>query len=182
MFGIAHLLDGDPAGSSGGMKRIRRSVILTNLALLGAIGGLCWLMGWRSTCSCRRHHLSAGAAGVFLYVQHQFEAPTGRLAGLDVHDAPARQLVLRMPQPLQFFTGNIGLHHVHHQRAVELQPPARADEAGLPLGADAVAVDGAGVAAQAVGRAGSTGWCASRPLEHHPVVVEQPCSKHLNSR
>jgi acyl-lipid omega-6 desaturase (Delta-12 desaturase) len=59
----------------------------------------------------------AGSAGVFLfYVQHQFEGTywehhkewdyaTASIAGSSY---------LKLPQPLMWITGNIGLHHVHH--------------------------------------------------------------------
>lgn len=59
----------------------------------------------------------AGSAGVYLfYVQHQFEDTywehhqdwdyaTASIAGSSY---------LKLPQPLMWLTGNIGLHHVHH--------------------------------------------------------------------
>jgi omega-6 fatty acid desaturase (delta-12 desaturase) len=59
----------------------------------------------------------AGAAGVFLfYVQHQFEntywSPHGEW---DYATASiAGSSYLKLPQPLAWLTGNIGLHHVHH--------------------------------------------------------------------
>jgi acyl-lipid omega-6 desaturase (Delta-12 desaturase) len=105
-----------------GMKpRIRRSVILTDLALLVVVGGLCWLMGWREYLLVQAPTIwLAGAAGVFLfYVQHQFEGVYWESSqDWTFTDAALRgSSYLRMPQPLQFFTGNIGLHHVHHLNA-----------------------------------------------------------------
>ena len=101
--------------------RIRRSVHLTNLALAVGIGLLCWLMGplqflvvWLPGA------LLAGSAGIWLfYVQHQFEdAYWERNGSWSYADAALRgSSHLRLPQPLQFFTGNIGLHHVHHLSA-----------------------------------------------------------------
>jgi omega-6 fatty acid desaturase (delta-12 desaturase) len=105
-----------------GMKpRIRRSVILTNLALAVVIGGLCWLLGWREYLLVQAPTVwLAGAGGVFLfYVQHQFE-DTYWESSTDwtFTDAALRgSSYLKLPQPLQFFTGNIGLHHVHHLNA-----------------------------------------------------------------
>jgi omega-6 fatty acid desaturase (delta-12 desaturase) len=62
----------------------------------------------------------AGSAGVFLfYVQHQFEDAYWE-SGDDwsYDDAALRgSSYLELPQPLQFFTGNIGFHHVHHLSA-----------------------------------------------------------------
>jgi omega-6 fatty acid desaturase (delta-12 desaturase) len=101
--------------------RIQRSVMATNLALVALVGGLCWLIGWQSYLLIQAPTLMfAGAAGIWLfYVQHQFE---------DVYwengehwsyaDAALRgSSYLKLPKVLQFFTGNIGLHHVHHLSA-----------------------------------------------------------------
>jgi omega-6 fatty acid desaturase (delta-12 desaturase) len=61
--------------------------------------------------------LLAGSIGVWLfYVQHQFEdAYWENSDGWRYADAALRgSSYLKLPKPLQFFTGNIGLHHVHH--------------------------------------------------------------------
>ena len=59
----------------------------------------------------------AAMAGVWLfYVQHQFEdaywAPHNEWEYVDA--ALRGSSHLRLPAPLGWFTGNIGLHHVHH--------------------------------------------------------------------
>jgi acyl-lipid omega-6 desaturase (Delta-12 desaturase) len=101
--------------------RSRRSVIATDLALAVAIGGLCWLLGWREFLLVQAPPLLlAGAAGVWLfYVQHQFEDTYWQSAGdWSYADAALRgSSYLRLPRVLQFFSGNIGLHHVHHLSA-----------------------------------------------------------------
>jgi omega-6 fatty acid desaturase (delta-12 desaturase) len=64
--------------------------------------------------------LLAGAAGIWLfYVQHQFEDTYWERGGeWSYADAALRgSSYLRLPKVLQFFTGNIGLHHVHHLSA-----------------------------------------------------------------
>jgi acyl-lipid omega-6 desaturase (Delta-12 desaturase) len=98
--------------------RIRRSVILTNIALLVLIGALCWLVGWREFLLIEMPSaLLAGSAGVWLfYVQHQFEDTYWQSAdGWSYADAALQgSSYLKLPKVLQFFTGNIGLHHVHH--------------------------------------------------------------------
>jgi len=96
----------------------RRSVWRTNLALALTIGGLCWLIGWRDLLLVEAPiAVLAGAAGIWLfYVQHQFEH-TYWQASRDWSYQDAALLgssYLRLPKVLQFFTGNIGLHHVHH--------------------------------------------------------------------
>ena len=53
------------------------------------------------------------------YVQHQFEDAYWE-SGDDWAYADAAlhgSSYLKLPQPLQFFTGNIGIHHVHHLSA-----------------------------------------------------------------
>ena len=101
--------------------RIRRSVIWTNVALVVVVGGLCWLIGWRAYLLVQvPTALLAGVAGVWLfYVQHQFEDAYWQDAEeWSYADAALRgSSYLKLPQVLQFFTGNIGLHHVHHLSA-----------------------------------------------------------------
>jgi omega-6 fatty acid desaturase (delta-12 desaturase) len=102
-------------------RRIRRSVIGTDVALLVIVGLLCWLMGWRDYLLVQGPTaLLAGSVGVWLfYVQHQFEDTYWQSTGdWSYADAALRgSSYLKLPKVLQFFTGNIGLHHVHHLNA-----------------------------------------------------------------
>ena len=101
--------------------RIKRSVIATDVALLVLVGGLCWLIGWQAYLLVQVPTLLiTGAAGVWLfYVQHQFEDVYWEGSDQWTYaDAALRgSSYLRLPKVLQFFTGNIGLHHVHHLNA-----------------------------------------------------------------
>ena len=59
----------------------------------------------------------AGSVGIWLfYLQHQFEDTYWQRRGeWSYADAALRgSSYLKLPPVLQFFTGNIGLHHVHH--------------------------------------------------------------------
>jgi len=59
----------------------------------------------------------AAAAGVWLfYVQHQFEdVQWERGADWDYAEAALRgSSFYKLPRILQWFTGNIGFHHIHH--------------------------------------------------------------------
>jgi omega-6 fatty acid desaturase (delta-12 desaturase) len=61
--------------------------------------------------------LVAATMGVWLfYVQHQFEeAHWDRREDWEFHEAALKgSSYLDLPQPLRWFTGNIGMHHVHH--------------------------------------------------------------------
>jgi omega-6 fatty acid desaturase (delta-12 desaturase) len=98
--------------------RIKRSVHVTNLVLLVVITGMCFLMGPAEFFLVQMPTAwLAGAAGVWLfYVQHQFEdAYWESTDSWSYADAALRgSSYLKLPKVLQYFTGNIGLHHVHH--------------------------------------------------------------------
>ena len=104
--------------SPSSRSRILRSVYGTDLALVVLLGGLCWLLGWRDLLLIQGPvALIAGSVGVWLfYVQHQFEDTYWQTAERWTYaDAALRgSSHLKLPKVLQFFTGNIGLHHVHH--------------------------------------------------------------------
>jgi acyl-lipid omega-6 desaturase (Delta-12 desaturase) len=101
--------------------RIRRSVIATNVVLAALVAALCLLLGWREFLLVQTPvAMLAGAAGVWLfYVQHQFEDTYWQSQGeWSYAEAALRgSSYLRLPRVLRFFSGNIGLHHVHHLSA-----------------------------------------------------------------
>ncbi len=101
--------------------RIRHSIMGTNAALVVLVGLLCWLMGWQEFLLVQGPTaLLAGSTGVWLfYVQHQFEDTYWQSTGdWSYGEAALRgSSYLKLPKLLQFFTGNIGLHHVHHLNA-----------------------------------------------------------------
>ena len=106
---------------SGATQAQRRSVIFTNLAAGIVIGAICLLVGWQEFLLVQAPTiLGAGSAGVWLfYVQHQFEdVYWENTDSWSYADAALRgSSYLKLPKVLQFFTGNIGLHHVHHLNA-----------------------------------------------------------------
>jgi omega-6 fatty acid desaturase (delta-12 desaturase) len=99
----------------------RRSVVFTDIGLAAVIGLQVWFLGlgayllvWAPVI------LLAGGSGIFLfYVQHQFEdAYWQRGDDWSYADAALKGAsYLKLPKVLQFFSGNIGLHHVHHLSA-----------------------------------------------------------------
>ncbi len=102
-------------------SRIRRSIIATNIALVVIVGGLCALVGWQEYLLVQGPPiLLASSTGVWLfYVQHQYEdaywEDSERWNYADAALRGSSHLVL--PRVLQFFSGNIGVHHVHHLNA-----------------------------------------------------------------
>jgi acyl-lipid omega-6 desaturase (Delta-12 desaturase) len=104
-----------------GSTALKRSVWLTNAAVLVAVGAACLVLGWQQFLLIQGPMVMlAGTAGVWLFfVQHQFEDVYWESSdGWSYADAALRgSSYLKLPQPLQFFTGNIGLHHVHHLSA-----------------------------------------------------------------
>jgi acyl-lipid omega-6 desaturase (Delta-12 desaturase) len=93
-------------------------IIATDLALAAIVVGLCALVGWRAVLLVQLPPaMLAGAAGVWLfYVQHQFDDVYWERKDnwSFVESALSGSSHLKLPTILRFFTGNIGLHHVHH--------------------------------------------------------------------
>lgn len=96
----------------------RRSVWMTNLALLAVYGGLGLLLGFGPVALVTLAVMvPASIIGVWLFsLQHHFEgASWSRHEEWDpVTAAMEGSSFLRLPRVLQWLTGSIGFHHVHH--------------------------------------------------------------------
>ncbi len=96
----------------------RWSTIRTNLALAAIVTLACLTIGWRAYLMIQLPvMIIAGTAGVWLfYVQHQFDGTYWeRHDKWDrVRQAIAGSSFYKLPPILQWFSGNIGFHHVHH--------------------------------------------------------------------
>jgi len=121
MFGVGPvfaMMIGPRIWKSKQRPRLRHSVMLTDLALLVVGGTLMFLLGpVDALLTWLPAMLIAGSAGIFLfYIQHQYEDVYWERHSEWSFAAVALQgsSYLRLPRVLQFFTGNIGLHHVHH--------------------------------------------------------------------
>ena len=99
-------------------RRERRSVQWLNLALIGVVAGLAWTFGiWPYLLIQSIVMAVAGAAGVWLfYVQHQFEDAYWERGEDWSYTAAALRgsSFYKLPRVLQWFSGNIGFHHIHH--------------------------------------------------------------------
>jgi omega-6 fatty acid desaturase (delta-12 desaturase) len=124
MFGLGPvfaMIIGPRIVARSARPRMRNSVLGTDVALVAVVGGLCWLIGWRDFLLVwAPAAMLAGSIGIWLfYVQHQFEDAYWQTpAEWSYADAALRgSSYLKLPRLLQFFSGNIGLHHVHHLNA-----------------------------------------------------------------
>ena len=98
----------------------RYSVYWTNLAIGIVAAGLIWVFGFKAYLVIQLAVIMlAGSAGVWLfYVQHQFEGVYWeRRENWDYVTAALKgSSFYRLPKVLQWFTGSIGFHHIHHLR------------------------------------------------------------------
>jgi len=105
-----------PKGSAS--RRERHSVYWTNLAVFAMAAGLSYLFGIRAYLLIQSTILLvAGASGFWLfYVQHQFDGVYWERGDHWDYTAAALQgsSFYQLPRILQWFTGNIGYHHIHH--------------------------------------------------------------------
>ncbi|MGE5395244.1 MAG: fatty acid desaturase [Candidatus Saccharibacteria bacterium] len=94
------------------------NVYLTNILILAFAVGMSWLIGWKAFLFIHLTHLfMAQAVGLWLfYAQHNFEDVSWERADTWDYKNAAIQgsSFLKLPLILQWFTGNIGFHHVHH--------------------------------------------------------------------
>lgn len=113
MFTIGYRFSHPTAG-----RRERASVYWTNLALLAIVVGLSWAIGIKAYLMVQLPIIIiASSVGVWLfYVQHNFEgAYWVRHDEWDYAKAGLRgSSYYKLPKILQWFTGNIGFHHIHH--------------------------------------------------------------------
>ena len=104
--------------SSGAKPRERRSVWLMNAAILAKVLTLGWLFGIKEYILIQLIvSVVSGGLGVWLfYVQHQFDGAYWERAHDWDFTAAALQgsSFYRLPKILQWFSGNIGFHHIHH--------------------------------------------------------------------
>jgi omega-6 fatty acid desaturase (delta-12 desaturase) len=102
-------------------RREQASVWWTNLALVVVIALMCWLIGWKTYLMIQLPILMISSTiGIWLfYVQHNFD-PTywDNHEGWEFVKAGLQgSSFYKLPLILQWFSGNIGFHHIHHLSA-----------------------------------------------------------------
>lgn len=104
--------------SAKASPKAKASVHYTNLAIVAMGVGLSLVFGWQTYLVLQLSILFIGAAaGVWLfYIQHQFEGVAWeRNEEWDFAEAALQgSSFYKLPKILQWFSGNIGFHHIHH--------------------------------------------------------------------
>ena len=121
LFVIAPLyvfLIGQRMPSARGNRRERESVWWMNLALLCMALAMSWVLGVGQYVLIQLTVMAvAGAGGIWMfYMQHQFERAYWKRGDEWDYAAAALQgsSFYQLPRVLQWFSGNIGFHHIHH--------------------------------------------------------------------
>ena len=113
MFLVMHRL---PKPNYG--RKTTLNVILTNVGILAMAVGISLLIGWQAYLLIQLPVIMlAGIGGIFLfYVQHQFEDTYWERA--ENWNYVASGLLgasyFKLPKILEWFSGSIGYHHIHH--------------------------------------------------------------------
>lgn len=104
--------------STSSRTRERRAVYAMNLALLTTIAAVSLVIGLKAFVLIYLPVLFVGGTAIVygFYVQHQFEGVYWQRHGEWDYLSAALEgsSYFKLPQVLQWFSGNIGLHHVHH--------------------------------------------------------------------
>ncbi|MCI3923004.1 fatty acid desaturase [Paenibacillus sp. TRM 82003] len=102
----------------GAKMKERINTWVTNIGIAALYALLCWLVGWEAFLLVQTPiFFVSGSLGIWLfYVQHQFEESyfENDEEWSYVNAAVEGSSYYKLPKPLQWITGNIGFHHVHH--------------------------------------------------------------------
>jgi omega-6 fatty acid desaturase (delta-12 desaturase) len=102
----------------GARRKERINTYVTNVSIAGLYALLIWAIGWQAFVMIQGPiFFVSGCMGIWLfYVQHQFE--DSYFENEDewsyVKAAVDGSSYYKLPRLLQWITGNIGFHHVHH--------------------------------------------------------------------
>ncbi len=120
-------------------KEERINTYITNVSIAGLYALLIWLIGWQAFLLIQGPvFFLSGMMGIWLfYVQHQFEDSyfEHESQWSYVQAAVEGSSYYKLPKALQWLSGNIGFHHVHHlspkvpnymlEKAHESTPPLK---------------------------------------------------------
>src|SRR5699024_5435818 len=121
MFGLGPLylfLVSNRLNRKGANRRERLNTYITNISILVIYSALIYVIGWQAFLIVQLPMLFvSGSLGIWLfYVQHQFEDSyfEDESKWNFVKAAVDGSSYYKLPKILQWITGNIGYHHVHH--------------------------------------------------------------------
>lgn len=99
-------------------RKERINTYVTNISIVALYTVLCWAVGWQAVLLIQAPiFFVSGMLGIWLfYVQHQFEHSyfEKEEEWTFVQAAVEGSSYYKLPTLLQWLTGNIGFHHVHH--------------------------------------------------------------------
>jgi len=104
--------------AKGARRKEKINTYITNISLVVLYGLLIWAIGWQAFLLIQGPmFMISGMLGIWLfYVQHQFE--DSYFENNDewsyLKAAVEGSSYYKLPKVLQWITGNIGFHHVHH--------------------------------------------------------------------
>ncbi|MEK5416151.1 MULTISPECIES: fatty acid desaturase [Paenibacillus] len=102
----------------GARRKERMNTYLTNISIAALYALLIWAIGWQAFLMVQLPvAFVSGFLGIWLfYVQHQFEDSyfENESEWSYVMAAVEGSSYYKLPKVLQWITGNIGFHHVHH--------------------------------------------------------------------
>jgi omega-6 fatty acid desaturase (delta-12 desaturase) len=102
----------------GAKRKERINTYITNVSIVALYSLLCWAVGWQAFLMIQGPiFFVSGLLGIWLfYVQHQFEDSyfENEEEWSYVQAAVDGSSYYKLPKVLQWITGNIGFHHVHH--------------------------------------------------------------------
>ena len=107
-----------PSSSSKELRSYQFSVYITSLVIAVLVGTLIWLVGLKTFLIVQLPitFITSSTGAWLFFIQHQFE----NTYWADEEDWDYAYAALRgssyykLPKVLQWFTGNIGFHHIHH--------------------------------------------------------------------
>ncbi|MCA1038321.1 fatty acid desaturase [Bacillus infantis] len=121
MFGLGPIYEfliAQRFNRKGARPKEKMNTYVTNILIVLVIGLMCWLVGWKAFLLIQGPiFYISGALGIWLfYVQHQFEDTYFEYdkEWEFVRAAVDGSSFYKLPKLLQWLTGNIGFHHVHH--------------------------------------------------------------------
>jgi len=116
--GIATFVIGNRFSSRWMTRKQRLNVYVTNVILLAVASLVSWAIGWQAFLIIQLPVMFfASIGGIYLfYLQHQYEDVIWtRQEEWDYKKmALEGSSFFKLPRILQWFTGNIGFHHIHH--------------------------------------------------------------------